>query len=183
MKFLKNKKFRILIVLILIYFLLEFSFLIIRYNFTTYVETEDGKIQIYAVDEFLFRNEEYAYAWSNVDMDEDELKKVNNLNVTVLDVDNEVVEKREFEYFPPLECASLDNSLLMGLSLWNENVNCIMCHFNLTPKYSIIHESMECKYKIEYEYNGKLIEEVIKPKRVFRMPDDTLLEILISYLL
>ncbi len=181
---LKNKKFRILIVLILLYFLLEISLQIVRYNHTTYAETEDGCFQIFAIDDSY---DGYSYVWRNINMEKDDVEKIENLKISVLNNQSELiytVPLKDRAYKPILKKPDFKNSVYTGLSLRNENLEAMISIDYPSPKVSITNDSEEYwRYKIEYEYDGQLIEEEIKPKRMFRIPDDSLLEILISYLL
>lgn len=92
-------------------------------------------------------------------------------------------DSKKQSYVPALKEPNLRNSLLLGLSLHNGNVKPVLSIDYLSPKDTIIDDSAEdWEYRIEYEHNGKMMVENRKPEQRYRIPNDTLVEILFSYL-
>lgn len=184
MKRIKNKKLRILVLIFLVLIALELVFFIARNSYSTCAETENGRIQIFATAEVFTYCD---YVWCYLSGNNKELKKIKNLKINIYnETSGELVYTLpgfDSSHKPNIEKPNLDQLILMGLS-FRKNLIPIYMVDNPSYHYSIVQISEEhWKYQVEYEFDGKIVKEELKPKRGFRIPDDTLLEILFSYLI
>lgn len=182
MKRIKNRKLRILILVFLVFILLELGLFLLRTRYSTYAQTEDGRIQVFAIAELFTYNDS---VWCRLNGNNEETKKIKKLRVSILNVSTgEIVST-----FPgtdsshrPKEEPHLDQSILMGLSL-SQDLKPVYMVDNPSYHYSIVPISIEhWKYQLEYEFEGRKIKELIEPVKRFRLAEDSVPEILLSFL-